>query len=58
MITIFVIISILLFVSAISKAIQDTLQFHFETSIFSKAKGNWWNPKTSWKNKNELLISK
>ena len=51
MITVIIVISFLLFISAISKSIQDTLDFHFDKSIFSKAKGNWWNPKTSWKNK-------
>lgn len=48
---IYLIIS-LLFISAVSKAIMDTLQFHFETSIFKNA-GNWFNPALSWKNKYE-----
>lgn len=43
-------VSILAFVSGISKAVMDTLLFHFDTSIFSD-KGNWWNPTKSWKNK-------
>lgn len=42
----------LLIISAISKAIQDKLQFHYHKSIFSKIKNqNWWNPELSWKNK-------
>lgn len=42
----------LLIISAISKAIQDKLQFHYHKSIFSKVKNqNWWNPELSWKNK-------
>jgi len=45
-----IIISILLVISAISKAIMDTLQFHFETSVFKKL-GSWWNPNNSWMNK-------
>ena len=43
---------ILILVSGISKAIMDTLQFHFYTSIF-KNKGNWWNPIDSSNNKYE-----
>lgn len=47
-----IIIAILLIISAIGKAVQDKLQFHFEKSIFNKIKyQNWWNPKLSWKNK-------
>jgi hypothetical protein len=46
------IIITLLFISAISKAIQDKLQFHYHKSIFIKLKRqNWWNPELSWKNK-------
>lgn len=47
-----VVISVLLLLSGVGKAIQDKLQFHFDKSIFKNA-GNWWNPKTSWKNKYE-----
>lgn len=45
-----IIITFLLVTSAIAKAIQDKLQFHFSNSVF-KELGSWWNPKTSWKNK-------
>lgn len=49
-----VILSTLGTVSAISKAIQDKLQFHFDKSVFSKSKlQQWWNPTLSWKNKHE-----
>ena len=51
------ILTILLVVSAIAKAIQDKLQFHFEKSVFAKAKNSWWNPKTSWKNKHNWFSS-
>lgn len=40
----------LLFISAVSKSIQDKIQFHFHKSIF-KNLGDWWDPKKSWKNK-------
>lgn len=47
-----IIISILLLISAIAKSIQDTLQFHYDTSIFKLSKNqNWWNPNLSWQNK-------
>lgn len=41
----------LLIISAFTKSIMDTLQFHFDNSIFSHLKHLWWNPLTSWKNK-------
>ena len=41
---------ILVLVSSIAKAIMDTLQFHFSTSVF-KNTGSWFNPSTSWQNK-------
>lgn len=44
------ILIVLLVIAGIGKAIMDTLQFHFSTSVF-KNKGYWWNPKDSWKNK-------
>ena len=45
-------IFLLLFISGVSKAIMDTLQFHFYKSIF-KDKGSWWDASISWKNKYE-----
>lgn len=36
--------------AAIGKSIMDTLQFHYENSIFIKNQ-TWWNPKISWKHK-------
>lgn len=49
---IIVLIIALIILSGVSKAMMDTLQFHFEQSVF-KNKGNWWNPQLSWKNKYE-----
>ena len=45
----------LLIISGISKAIQDTLMFHFETSVFKNTNPNFWDPNKSWQNK--YLIS-
>jgi len=49
-----VLISIIIFVlvmtSGVSKAIMDTLAFHFYASDFSKL-GSWWGPNRSWENK-------
>ena len=47
------IISLLLVgISAISEAIMDKLNFHFEKSIFINKKNQlFWNPIESWKNK-------
>lgn len=50
MITTYVILSILVIVSAISKAIMDTINFHHDASVFKNA-GDWFNPLNSWKNK-------
>ena len=38
-------------ISAVCKAIMDTLQFHYEQSIFANDKSEFWNPLISWKNK-------
>jgi len=41
-------------VAAISKAVMDKIQFHYNNSIFNdkvKFKEMFWNPKISWKNK-------
>lgn len=49
----FIFIVILLIAAAISDAAMDTIEFHFERSIFSGLKkwDNWFNPAVSWKNK-------
>ena len=39
---------LLLIVSSIAKAVQDTITHHFSTSIFV-GKSDWWNPEKSWK---------
>lgn len=47
-----IVICILLFISALAKAIQDKLQFHFEKSVFKNIKNiQFWNPQFSWRNK-------
>ena len=49
---IFIISLILVGVSAMSEAIMDKLNFHFEKSIFvNKENQLFWNPIESWKNK-------
>lgn len=35
--------------AAIFKAVADTLQHHYGSSIFRKYNPNWWNPAISWK---------
>jgi len=42
---------IFLVLAAISNSVMDTLQFHFETSVFSELNKNYWNPNISWRNK-------
>lgn len=42
---------IFIFIAGISKAVMDTLLFHFNKSIFSNKNEKWWNPTVSWKNK-------
>jgi hypothetical protein len=47
---------ILLVLAGLFKAIMDTLNFHYESSIFAKYDGKlgqWLNPEISWKNKYE-----
>lgn len=46
----YIIVGILIVTAAISKAIQDKIQFHFDRSIF-KNLGAFWNPSESWKRK-------
>ena len=45
------IVTLLLIFSSISNAIMDTLQHHFNISIFRKLNSNWWDPSISWKHK-------
>lgn len=48
---IYLIISLLV-ISAISKAVMDTLNFHFDKSIFKKLNSKWLNsPEVTWENK-------
>jgi len=39
--------TILIILAAIFKAIADTLQHHFDTSVFKKLNPKWWNPVVS-----------
>jgi len=41
----FWVIIVLLIISGIAKAVQDTLEFHYWKSFFATANHqNWWNP--------------
>ena len=44
---------ILIMIAAVSEAIMDKIQFHYDKSIFADKKVNqlFWNPIESWKNK-------
>jgi hypothetical protein len=44
-------LSSLVFTSGCFKAVMDTLQFHFSTSIFRNQPAQFWNPAVSWINK-------
>lgn len=47
-----ILIGVSLIIAGIGKAVMDTLQFHFSSSVFKKLKGNYfWDPSISWKNK-------
>lgn len=54
--TVYILPIILLIVSSILKSLMDTIQFHWESSFFSKIDKNsklflWLNPLYSWQNK-------
>lgn len=42
---------LLIFIAGASKGIMDTLQFHFDKSIFKNFNPSFWNPSISWVNK-------
>lgn len=42
---------IFLVIAAICKAVKDTVEFHYDYSIFAKCNTKYWNPLTSWRNK-------
>ena len=44
------ILIISIIIAAVGKSIMDTLQFHYDESIFTKNQ-TWWNPKITWKHK-------
>jgi hypothetical protein len=41
--------AILIIFAAIFKAIADTLQHHYDTSVFKRMPFQWWNPAESYK---------
>lgn len=42
---------LLIFIAGASKGIMDTLQFHFDKSIFKNLNVSFWNPQISYINK-------
>jgi len=50
----FLVVVSLLIISGIAKAVQDTLNFHFDKSIFKHIKNKqFWDSSISWLNKYE-----
>lgn len=41
----------LLVFSSISNGVMDTIQFHYQGSVFDGGNDQFWNPKVSWENK-------
>jgi len=41
----------LVFLSFAAKSVMDTLQFHYDLSLFTKYNPLFWNPAISWRNK-------
>lgn len=41
--------AILIFAAAFYKAVADTLQHHYDTSVFKNLPFQYWNPIESWK---------
>lgn len=48
----------LIFISALSKAIMDVIQFKYYESVFRNFNSYFWNPKLSWANKYKNLDPK
>ncbi len=47
-----IIILLFVFVAGMAKGASDTLQFHYDKSVFAEAENEqWFNPAISWKNK-------
>lgn len=44
----------LLLISSVSFAVMDSLQHHYNSSIFKKFNNVFWNPAYSWRNKYKL----
>lgn len=49
---------ILLLFASFFKAVADTLQHHFETSVFKKKDPRFWNPNESWKHTRFIPLTK
>ena len=56
--TIIIIAVILIFIAGISKAIIDTLNFHYSVSIFKNLNAQFWSPELSLRNKYKNGIKK
>lgn len=41
----------LVVLSAVSKAVMDSISHSFKSSVFSNLNPNFWDPKVSWRNK-------
>lgn len=39
------------FLSAVFKAVEQKVLFHYDSSVFKRYNALFWNPKISWKNK-------
>lgn len=48
----YIVIGVLVFLSALCKAICDTLAYHFDGSIFKGVNDQWFDASKSWNNKN------
>ena len=49
-------IYLLIFISGVAKAIIDTLQFHYDSSVFSGLNSSFWNPNVSWVNQHKTWL--
>lgn len=51
-------VTILILISAWAKAVKDTIDHHYYTSVFSRLNPKFWNPIISWQNKYKDLETK
>jgi len=47
----------LVYIAGIAKGFMDSLQFHFNTSLFAKLNQQFWNPEISWQNKYSEVVT-